>query len=169
MEVPANVSLRIRPATGSDARIIHGLICELAEFERLSHEVVATEEAIRQTLSRERNTVEVLLAERNGQCVAFALFFPTYSTFLAQDGVYLEDVFVRESERGQGIGRRLMVEVARIAADRNYGRFEWSVLNWNTVAIDFYRKLGAVALDEWTRFRLSGDSIRKLAESADGE
>jgi GNAT superfamily N-acetyltransferase len=154
---------RIRLATAADVPVILELIRGLAEFERLAHEVVATEADLERTLFGDRPAAEVLIAELGGAPVGFALFFPSYSTFLARSGLYLEDLFVRPAARGRGIGRALMIALARLAVDRGYGRFEWSVLDWNTDAIRFYRALGAVGLDEWTVQRVTGDALVRLA------
>jgi GNAT superfamily N-acetyltransferase len=153
----------IRPAIAGDVPVILELIRALAEYEKLAHEVVATEADLRRTLFGERPTAEVLIAEDAGAAVGFALFFTSYSTFLARPGLYLEDLFVRPAARGQGIGKALMTALARIAVDRGYGRFEWSVLDWNVDAIGFYRSLGAVGLDQWTVQRVTGDALRRLA------
>jgi GNAT superfamily N-acetyltransferase len=139
------------------------MILGLAEYEKLSHLVVATEEQLRQTLFGERPGAEVLLANWNGEAIGFALFFPNYSTFLAQPGIYLEDLFVKPHARGKGAGLALFVELARIAVDRGCGRVEWAVLDWNEPSIRFYKKLGAVALDEWSTYRLTSEPLRRLA------
>ncbi len=156
--------LKIRPARPTDVALILSLIQALAEFEKLAHEVVATEEKLRQTLF-EKAGAEVLLAEWNGEGVGFALFFPNYSTFLAQPGIYLEDLFVKPEFRSRGIGKMLLREIARLARERNCGRFEWSVLDWNERALSFYRRLGAKPQSEWTVQRLTAPEIRALAES----
>lgn len=155
--------IRIAPATEADVSVIFEMIRGLAEYEKLSHVVVATEERLRQTLFGDRPGAEVLLAHWNGEPVGFALFFPNYSTFLAQPGIYLEDLFVKPHARGKGAGLALFVELARIAVARSCGRVEWAVLDWNAPSIEFYKKLGAVALDEWTIFRLTSEPLRKLA------
>ena len=155
----------IRPATIDDVPTILGFIRELAAYERLSHEVVADEAALRTTLFGARPCAEVLLAEDAGEPVGFALFFTSYSTFLARPGLYLEDLFVRPAARGRGLGAALMVACARIAVERGYGRFEWSVLDWNEPALGFYRRLGAVPMSEWTVQRLTGDALVALASS----
>jgi len=155
--------LRIAPAAESDAPIILDLICALAEYEKLSHQVTATEERLRETLFGSRPAAEAVLAHWGQECAGFAVFFPTYSTFLAQPGLYLEDLFVKPHLRGKGIGLALMKHVARIAVERGCGRLEWGVLDWNAPAIRFYRKLGAVPLDDWTKYRLAGDVLYALA------
>lgn len=158
--------LVIRSATSNDCATILGFIRELAEYERLAHEVVATEDQLRATLFGARPAAEVLLAERAGTPVGFALFFPSYSTFLGKPGLYLEDLFVRPSERGKGIGAALMASLARVAVERDYGRFEWSVLDWNAPALTFYASLGAVPQSEWTVQRLTGAPLAALAAKA---
>lgn len=158
----AEVNIRI--ATSLDAELVFGLICELADYERLRHEVVATVDTIRETVFGPGSCTEVLIAELDGEAAGFALYFATYSTFLGRQGIYLEDVYVREAQRGQGIGKRLLAEVARVAIERQCGRLEWSVLDWNRPAIDFYERLGADAQDEWVRYRLTGEALQALAQ-----
>lgn len=159
------VPIRIRPATPDDAAVILGLIRELAEYERLLPEVTATEEDLRRTLFGDAPAAEVRLAEREGvsEPVAFALFFHTYSTFLGRRGLYLEDLFVQPAHRGFGIGRRLLEHLAALAIERDCGRLEWTVLDWNEPALRFYRRLGAVPMDAWTVQRVEGDALRALA------
>lgn len=152
----------IRPATAGDVAQILRLIRALADYEKLAHEVVATEAALRQTLFGARPAAEVLLAEEAGRPVGLALFFQNYSTFLARPGVYLEDLFVEPEFRGQGIGKALLAAVARLAVQRGCGRFEWAVLDWNAPAIEFYRSLGAKPLNDWTLFRVTGEALAKL-------
>ena len=159
--------IRITPATEQDAPVILEMIRGLAEYERLSHVVVATEEQLRKTLFGERPGAEVLLAHWDGELIGFALYFPNYSTFLAQPGIYLEDLFVKPHARGKGAGRALFVELARIAVERGCGRVEWAVLDWNEPSIRFYEKLGAVPLDEWTTFRLTSEPLRNLPKKSD--
>lgn len=157
------MSLEIRVATASDVPTILRFIRALAEYEKLAHEVVADEAKLTATLFGPRPGAEVLLAEDGGIARGFALFFTSYSTFLAKPGLYLEDLFVDPDARGRGIGKQLMVALAKVCVERDYGRFEWSVLDWNTPAIDFYRRLGATPQDEWTVQRLTGDPLRALA------
>ncbi|MEE4638991.1 MAG: GNAT family N-acetyltransferase [Wenzhouxiangella sp.] len=145
----------IRSARPGDEACILGLIRELAEYERLAHEVIASPALLAEHLFGERAVAEALVAERDGAPVGFALFFRNFSTFLGRPGLYLEDLYVRESCRGQGIGRALLVRLAELARERGYGRMEWSVLDWNQPAIDFYESLGAKAMSEWTVYRLS--------------
>jgi len=159
-----SAALGITPATAADTPIIFSLIRELAEFERLLNEVTATEDQLRATLFGERRSAEVVIARVGDEVAGFALFFHNYSTFLAKPGVYLEDLFVRPKFRGQGTGEALLRHLARIAVERGCGRLEWSVLDWNQRAIEFYKALGAKPLDDWTMFRVTGDALTKLAE-----
>ncbi|MDZ4657959.1 MAG: GNAT family N-acetyltransferase [Bythopirellula sp.] len=160
------MSIHIRPATSADAELVFGLICKLAVYEKLRHEVVATVETICETIFGPDSCTEVLIAEWNGEPAGFAIFFATYSTFLGRQGIYLEDIYVREELRGHGIGKRLLAEVARVAVDRQCGRLEWSVLDWNKPAIDFYESLGAEAQSEWIRYRMTGEALQALAHQA---
>ena len=155
--------IEIRAATPADVALILALIKELAEYEKLSHEVVATESQIRATLFGERPVSEVVIASLDGTPVGFALFFPNYSTFLGRPGLYLEDLFVRPEARGFGIGRELLEYLARLAVERGWGRLEWRVLDWNEPSISFYKKLGAEPLEDWTVFRVTGAALQKLA------
>lgn len=139
------------------------MIRALAEYEKLAHIVVATEDQLRRTLFGPHPAAEVLLAYLNGEPVGFALFFPNYSTFLAQAGIYLEDLYVKPHARGKGAGLALLKELARIALERGCGRVEWAVLDWNEPSIQFYKKLGAVPMDDWTIFRLTSEPLMKLA------
>lgn len=162
MTFPADLAIRF--ATADDAAAILGFIRDLADYEKLAHEVVADEAALRATLFGSRPAAEVLIAERAGAPVGFALFFQSYSTFLARPGMYLEDLFVRPAARGQGVGSALLAALARIAVERSYGRFEWSVLDWNAPAIRLYTSLGAAPMSEWTVNRLTGAPLARLAE-----
>ena len=155
--------LSIRPATADDVPLIRQLIAELAEYEQLSDAAVATDDDLRAHLFGAHPAAEVLIGEVDGQAAGFALFFHNFSTFLGKRGLYLEDLFVRPAFRGSGLGRHLMASLARIAVQRDCGRFEWSVLDWNAPAIGFYRTLGAVGMDEWTVQRLEGDALHALA------
>ena len=156
-------NVRIVSATEHDVSQILELIRSLAEYERLLHVVEATEDRLRRTLFGERPAAEVWLAyvgdKAGEECAGFALFFTNYSTFLAKPGLYLEDVFVKPNLRRQGIGLALLKHLAAIARERDYGRMEWSVLDWNQPAINFYKKLGAVPLEEWKLFRLTGEAL----------
>jgi len=160
------MSLRIDSATERDLSLILTFIKKLAEYEKLSHLVVATEELLRDALFGSRPVAEVIIANWNGEPVGFALFFHNFSTFLGRRGIYLEDLFVDPPHRGKGIGKALLIHLAKIAKERNCGRFEWAVLDWNKPAIDFYKSLGAAPLDDWTPFRLMGDALDRLAGSA---
>lgn len=162
MAFPAD--LAIRPATADDSATILTFIKALADYEKLPGEVVADEEAIRTTLFGARPAAEVLIAQLAGAPVGFALFFPSYSTFLAKPGLYLEDLFVQPAARGHGVGRALMSALARIAVQRDYGRFEWSVLDWNAPALRFYASLGAKPHAGWTVQRMTGAPLAALAE-----
>lgn len=154
--------LNIRPAVSTDASILLGFIRELAEFEKLSHEVKADEASLRQTLFIEKNGAEAVIAEIDGNPAGYALFFKSYSTFLAKPGIYLEDLYVSPKFRSQGIGEAILKNLATLCLERNYGRLEWSVLDWNERAIKFYRSVGAVGLDEWTVQRMDENSLRKF-------
>jgi GNAT superfamily N-acetyltransferase len=157
------MAVEIRPATEADVPLILTLIRELADYERLSHEVVATEEALRDSLFRERRFAEVLLGYRDGRPAGFALFFHSFSTFLGKPGIYLEDLYVRPEFRGAGIGRAMLVHLARLARERGCGRLEWSVLDWNEPAIGFYKSLGASPVSGWTVYRVTGEALEALA------
>ena len=160
METP---SITLRAATRADIPQILDFIRGLAEYEKLAHEAVATPALLERHLFGDRPAAEVVIAEADGVPAGFALFFHSFSTFLGQPGLYLEDLFVLPSHRGLGLGKRLMVHLARLAVERGCGRFEWSVLDWNTPAIDFYRRLGAIGLEEWTVQRVSGEALHTLA------
>ena len=153
---------RVREASEGDVPLILTFVRELADYEKLSHEVVATEEGLRESLFAGRRYAEVLIAEHDGAPAGFALYFHNFSTFLGKPGIYLEDVYVRPEFRGTGIGRQLLVNLAHLALGRGCGRLEWSVLDWNEPSIGFYRQLGAVAMDDWTVYRVSDDALRKL-------
>ena len=156
----------IRPATEQDVPIILDLIKQLADYERLADRVVATEQRLRDTLFGERPAAEVLLASLEGETVGFAVFFTNYSTFLAKPGLYLEDLFVKPHARGKGIGKALLASLAKIAVERDCGRVDWSVLNWNEPSLRFYESLGAVPLSDWTTHRLTGEALIKLARNS---
>jgi GNAT superfamily N-acetyltransferase len=156
-------SVRIVWATEEDSSTILALIRELAEYEKLADMVVADEAGIRSSLFGANPAAEVLLAYDDDACVGFALFFRTYSTFLAKPGIYLEDLYVRPAARGKRIGFRLLVRLAQLARERNCGRLEWAVLDWNEPSIQFYRKLGAIPKDEWITYQLAGEALAQLA------
>ena len=155
--------MKIRPATEADLGTIEELIRALAEYERMADEVVMTDELLRQNLFGERPYAEVLIAEVDGEAAGFALFFHNFSTFVGRPGIYLEDLFVKPEHRAKGFGKALLKRLAEIAVERGCGRMEWAVLDWNEPAIGFYRKLGARPNDDWTVFRLAGESLRNLA------
>ena len=156
--------ISLRPAEEKDIGVIREFIQELADFERLAHEVVATEALLQRALFGERPVAEAVIAEHEGTPAGFALFFHTFSTFLARPGLYLEDLFVRPSVRGKGIGKALLRHLAHLAVERDCGRVEWSVLDWNRSAIQFYEKLGAAPMAEWTVYRLAGSALREFAQ-----
>lgn len=153
----------IREATANDVALILRFIRELADYERLLHRCVATEERVRETLFGAHRYAEVIIAEEDGVPVGFALFFHNYSTFLARPGIYLEDLYVTPDARGRGYGKALLQRLAQLAIERDCGRVEWAVLDWNAPSIAFYESLGAVPLDEWRVFRLTGDALDRLA------
>ena len=142
-------SFTIRPAQPSDVAHIHAMIVELAVFEKLEHMVIATEALLHDGLFGSRPACEAIIGEEDGQVVTFALFFHNFSTFLTRKGLYLEDLYVKQSCRGKGYGRQMLVRLAQLAVERECGRFEWSVLDWNTPAIDFYKGMGAELLPDW--------------------
>jgi len=153
----------IAPAAPADLPAIHALIRGLADYERLTDLCTGSEAKLGEALFGVRPAAEVLLARVDGAVAGFALFFPTFSTFLARRGLWLEDLFVLTAMRGRGVGRALLAAVAGVAHARGCGRFEWAVLDWNTPAIGFYEKLGAKPLREWVKMRLEGDALRALA------
>lgn len=154
----------ITPASAADVPAILAFIRELAAYEKLLDRVEATEELLREGLFGPRPVAEVLMARLDDKPVGYALFFHSYSTFLARPGIYLEDIYVQPAVRGRGVGKALLIEIARIARDRNCGRLEWSVLDWNQPAIDFYLSLGAKPLNEWTMYRMDELAIATLAK-----
>jgi len=157
------MDVSIRSATERDVPLILELIRGLAEYERLAHQVTATEATLRRALFGSRPGAEVIIAEAGGEAAGFALFFHNFSTFVGKHGIYLEDLFVKPGWRGKGVGRRLLVHLARLAVERDCGRLEWAVLDWNEPAIRFYRGLGAQPMQDWTVFRLAGDTLHQLA------
>jgi len=156
-------NLIIRDAEEQDVPLILSFIRELAVYEKMLDDVVATEEELQEHLFGERRVAEVIIGEWEGAPVAFALFFHNFSTFLGRPGIYLEDLYVKKEMRGKGIGKAMLSFIARIAKERRCGRFEWSVLDWNEPAIAFYRSIGAVPMDEWTLFRATGEALDTLA------
>ncbi len=159
-----HLPFHIRPAELRDVAPIVGLIRELAEFEKLAHLLQVTPEKLRPHLFGEKPVVEALVAERGGEVLSYALFFTNFSTFLAQPGLYLEDLYVRPAARGQGIGEAMLVRLARIAVEREFVRFEWNVLDWNANAIAFYEKMGATVMPDWRICRVSGEALAALAD-----
>ena len=155
-------SIRITPATPADVPVILSFIRELAEYEKLRNRVTATEDLLHNSLFGPRPYAEVLMARLDGRTVGYALFFHSYSTFLARPGIYLEDVYVQPTVRGRGVGKALLREVARVALERDCGRLEWSVLDWNKPSIEFYDSLGARPVQGWYVYRLEGDALKKL-------
>jgi GNAT superfamily N-acetyltransferase len=160
-------TFRIERATERDVPLILRLITGLAEYEKLAHEMTATEEGLRQTLFGPRPAAEVVIGYAGDEPAGFALFFPNYSTFLGQPGLFLEDLFVRPEWRGHGFGRALITHLAKLAVERGCGRLEWTVLDWNEPAIGFYKSLGAKLMDGWSIFRVTGDALQDLASRSD--
>ena len=160
------VMVTLRPAVPADVPQILRFIRALGEYERLQSEVVATEAALQASLFGERRYAEVMLADCDGQGAGFALYFHNYSTFLAQPGIYLEDLYVDPAFRTRGVGKALLQHLARLTIERGCARLEWSALKWNRLAIDFYLGLGAVAMDEWCIYRLRGEPLRQLAAAS---
>lgn len=154
---------QIRSANETDVKLILQFIKGLGEYEKLSHQVVATEEKLHKTLFQQK-MAEVIIGEYSGEAVGFALFFHNYSTFLGQAGIYLEDLFIVPEMRGKGFGKRMLKHLAKLAVERDCGRFEWACLDWNEPSICFYKGLGAEALNDWTVYRLSGEKLQKMAE-----
>ncbi|PPS46157.1 GNAT family N-acetyltransferase [Chroococcidiopsis sp. TS-821] len=157
--------LNLRPATPNDVSVLFSLIQALAEYEKLSHAVTGSAEALREHLFSAQPYVEAIIAEVKGQAVGFALFFHNYSTFLTQPGIYLEDLFVLPEYRRQGIGKALIKYLAQLAVERGCGRLEWSVLDWNEPAIAFYRRMGAAVLPDWRICRVTGEAIASIANT----
>ncbi|MDP8939622.1 MAG: GNAT family N-acetyltransferase [Actinomycetota bacterium] len=159
--------MEIRPAaTEEDVPLLLRFIKELAEYENLSHEVSATAEVLKESLFGGRRVAEALLAYSGGEPAGFALFFHNFSTFLGRPGIYLEDLYVRPEFRGSGIGRALLARLAKLAKERGCGRLEWWVLDWNEPSIGFYKSLGAVAMDDWTVYRVAGEALERLSREA---
>jgi GNAT superfamily N-acetyltransferase len=157
-------AFEIKPACARDVPVLLKLIRELAAYERLSHLVTATEEGLRRVLFGERPAAEAVLGWHDGRAMGFAIYFQNFSTFVGRPGTYLEDIYVKPEFRQRGLGEALLRHVARVAHQRNSGRLEWAVLDWNTPAIQFYKKLGAGPLDDWTLFRITGDALQRLAQ-----
>jgi len=161
-----NPELLIRPSTSEDVPLILDFIRGIAEYEKLSYEVTATEADIRESFFGKHPAAECILAFWDGRPSGFAVYFHNFSTFLGKAGLYLEDLFVRQEFRGKGIGRALLLHLAGIARERKCRRYEWAVLDWNTPAIEFYKKLGAKPMDEWTVYRLDKKGIARLADES---
>lgn len=159
------MTLSIRPARPEDAQQILDFIIELAVYERAGHEVIASVEDIRRTLFADSAPSRALMCLHDGQPIGYAVYFYSYSTWLGRNSIYLEDLYITPEQRGIGAGRRLLREIAREARANDCGRLEWSVLDWNQPAIDFYRSIGALPQNEWVRYRLDGDALREFAES----
>jgi GNAT superfamily N-acetyltransferase len=158
-----STNFSIRPAQPSDVTHIHSMIVELAVFEKLEHMVVATEALLHEGLFGAKPSCEAIIGEADGEVVTFALFFHNFSTFLTKKGLYLEDLYVRQAHRGKGYGSAMLKKLAEIAVERNCGRFEWSVLDWNEPAINFYKAMGAEILPDWRICRVTGNSLTSLA------
>jgi len=156
-------NFKIRPAEESDVKLILQFIKGLGEYEKLSHEVVATEEKLRKTLFKQK-MAEVIIGEYGGEPVGFALFFHNYSTFLGQAGIYLEDLYIIPEMRGKGFGKTMLKHLAKLAVDRDCGRLEWACLDWNEPSICFYKGLGAKALEDWTVYRVTGETLVEMAK-----
>ncbi len=165
----AKQSLQIRPAQPQDAALVLNLIRDLAAYEKLAHEVVATEQDIRKALFGEKPVAECLIAELDGAAIGFALFFHNFSTFTGKPGLYLEDLYIKPEFRGRGYGRKLLAHLAGLAKQRGCARFEWAVLDWNTPAIRFYESLGAKIMQQWKINRLSGEALSRLAGESETE
>lgn len=161
------MSILIRAAQPADIPLLKSLICELAEYEHLSHTVVMTEALLQENLFQ-RKYAEALIAEYGQAPAGFALFFHNFSTFVGRPGIYLEDLYVRPEFRARGIGRALLQRLAALAVERNCGRMEWTCLDWNAPSIRFYKSLGAVPMDEWSIYRLDGAALQALAAGSEG-
>jgi GNAT superfamily N-acetyltransferase len=159
-------AIEISPAREADIPLILSLINELAEYEKLEHQVIATESALRHALFGPRPAAEALIARSGGEPAGFALYFHNFSTFVGKHGLYLEDLFVRAAFRGRAIGKALLVHLARLALERDCGRFEWAVLDWNRPARDFYEMLGAEANPSWVNYRITGKALERLASAS---
>jgi GNAT superfamily N-acetyltransferase len=166
LDLVSGDGFRLEQATEKDLGLILRFIKELAAYEKLAHEVTATEEILRESLFGHRRAAEVVLAYAGAEPAGFAVYFPTFSTFLGLPGIYLEDLFVTPAWRGHKLGRQLLAYVARVAVERGGGRMEWSVLDWNDLALGVYRRIGARPMNEWTVHRLTGAALRELADSA---
>ena len=159
------MSLSIRRARPEDAALIFSLLCELAEYEKLTHEVEATEGGIAAALFSDQPRITCEIAEWNGEGVGFAVWFFNFSTFSGRPGIFLEDLFVRPAFRGKGIGKGLLVHLAKLCVENRWSRMQWSVLDWNTPSIDFYKSLGAEMMDEWKLCKVTGPALSQLAKA----
>jgi GNAT superfamily N-acetyltransferase len=157
------VNLDIRPATAGQVRLIMNFIKEMAEYEKLTHELVTDEDILRENLFGKNRSAEAVIGYYKEKPVGYAMFFYNFSSFTGKPGLYIEDIYVKTEHRGKGFGRALLLYLARLARDKKCARMEWAVLTWNEPAINFYKKMGAVSMDEWRIFRLSGESLKKLA------
>jgi GNAT superfamily N-acetyltransferase len=158
-------AFKIKPATTQDVPLILQFIKELADYEKLLHQVVATEEILKETLFGDKSHAEVVIGYLDNKPVSFALFFHNFSTFLGRPGIYLEDLFVKPEARGKGIGQKMLAYLAHLAKQRKCGRLEWWVLDWNETAVNFYKKLNATPMDEWTVFRVTDKALDDLADT----
>jgi len=159
-------SLTIRPAQAFDVTAIFGMIHELAVFEKLEHMMIATEPMLHDSLFGEHPACEALVGTEDGVVVTFALFFHNFSTFLCRKGLYLEDLYVKQAARGKGYGKQMLAALAKLAVERDCGRFEWSVLDWNENAINFYKGMGADVMPDWRICRVTGDALKQLSEGS---
>jgi len=162
---PMPTPVTIRPAVKADADIILRFVNELAEYEKAAHEVVANVTAIEQSIFGAESTTHALICEHNGEAIGFAVYFFNYSTWLGKNGLYLEDLYITPHQRGNGAGKQLLKHLARIAVDKGCGRFEWSCLDWNQPAIEFYQSVGAKPQEEWVTFRLAGSALADFADA----
>lgn len=159
------MSFNIRPAQATDAQAIYDMIFELAIYEKAPQEVVTTPDEIRETLFGAESKTEALICEVDGATIGYAVFFTSYSTWLGRNGIYLEDLYISPEARGNGTGKALIKHIAQLAVQRGCGRLEWSVLDWNQPAIDFYLSIGATPQSEWVRYRMDGEALLNFAES----
>jgi GNAT superfamily N-acetyltransferase len=167
--MPSDTDLQIRPAKQSDAPLVLEFIRKLAEYGDISSEATVTESDVRAALFGERPVAEAVLAHVGSEPAGFAVYSFTFSSFMGKPGIFVEDLFVEHQFRGQGVGKALLLTLARLGRERGCGRLEWSVLNWNEQAMEFYQELGAVPMDEWTTFRLTGEALERLASSGESQ
>ena len=165
MTIPTKIDgFTIRRATESDVPLILNFVKELADYEKLSHEVIATEDGLRQYLFGEKPFAEVVIGEYHSEPVGYALYFYNFSTFNGKPGLYLEDLYISPEERGKGFGKAMLSYLAKLAIEKDFGRFEWAVLDWNEPSINFYKSIGAIQLNEWIINRVTGDNLLKLSD-----